>query len=139
MLSQSLHSNNEKGVEKNFSTPIDQNLRLFCFETVLFVELLDTSASLVSLLLSSIEWMALRANFDVDVLLGRTGSKCVATVTCNGCLIVIRMDSLTHDFHLSNQKINSYYVLYIPKQLFNYSIERGFVQYLFQIISDFQK
>ena len=31
----------------------------FCFETVLFVELLDTSASLVSLLLSSIEWMAL--------------------------------------------------------------------------------
>ena len=37
---------------------------------VLLVELIDTSASLSCLLLTSIEWMALRTDFNVDALLG---------------------------------------------------------------------
>jgi hypothetical protein len=91
----------KKGLRKilNPDRP-DVTIGLFVIETVLLVELLDPSASLVSLLLSGIERMALGANFDVDVFLGRTGYKCVATVASYGCLIVIRMDSLTHDFHL---------------------------------------
>ena len=44
--------------------------------------------------------MALGADFYVDIFLCRTCYKCVATVAGNGCLIIIRMDSFLHDFHL---------------------------------------
>ena len=73
---------------------------LFLVHTILLVELLNTSTSLVSFLLSSIEWMALRANFYVDFWLCRSCNKCVSTVACNSCLIIIWMDSFSHDFHL---------------------------------------
>lgn len=42
--------------------------------------------------------MALGANFDVDLRLRRTCYKCVATVTGNSCLIILRMNSFSHDF-----------------------------------------
>ena len=70
------------------------------FHAILLVELFDTSTSLVSLLLSSIEWMTLRTDFYVDLRLCRTCNECVSTVAGNGCLIIIWMDSFSHDFHL---------------------------------------
>ena len=65
---------------------------------VFLVELLDTSTCLVSLLLSGVEWMALRTNFNVDFRLGRSCNECVTTVAGYGCLIVIWMDSFSHNF-----------------------------------------
>ncbi len=71
--------------------------RLLLAQTVLSVELLDTAARLSCLLLASVERMALGADLDVDLGLGRTGNKCVSTVAGNGCLIIFRMDSFSHD------------------------------------------
>ena len=73
---------------------------MILFHTIFLIELLNTSTSLVSLLLSSIEWMTLRTDFYVDLRLCRTCNECVSTVAGNGCLIIIWMDSFSHDFHL---------------------------------------
>ena len=70
-------------------------------QAVFLIELIDTSASLSSFLLSCIERMTFGADFYVDVLLGRTCYKSITAVAGYSCLIVIRMDSFSHDFHLS--------------------------------------
>ena len=44
--------------------------------------------------------MTLRTDFYVDLRLCRTCNECVSTVAGNGCLIIIWMDSFSHDFHL---------------------------------------
>ena len=67
---------------------------------VLAIELVNPASRLCLLLLTRIEWMALRTNLDVDVLLRRTSHKGIATVTGHSSLIVIRMDPLSHLFHL---------------------------------------
>jgi len=36
----------------------------------------------------------------MDILLCRTCNISISTVACNRCLIIIRMDSFLHDFHL---------------------------------------
>ena len=74
---------------------------LVCADAVLAVELVNTSASSCSLLLSCVERMALGANLHVDVLLCRTCYELVAAVADNLCLIISWMDSFLHDFHLS--------------------------------------
>ena len=56
--------------------------------------------SLIHILLASIERMALGANLHVDIFLGRTSYELVSAVAGNLCLIVSRMDSFSHDFHL---------------------------------------
>ena len=71
-----------------------------CVHTIFLIELIDTSASCSSLLLASIERMALGANLHVDIFLGRTSYELVSAVAGNLCLIVSWMDSFSHDFHL---------------------------------------
>ena len=44
--------------------------------------------------------MALGADFYVDFFLSRTCYECVSTVAGYSCLMVYRMDSFLHDFHL---------------------------------------
>ena len=65
-------------------------------DAVLLVEAVDASAGLGSLLLTGVEGMALGADLDVNVLLGRTGDEAVAAVACHCCLIIIRMNTLSH-------------------------------------------
>ena len=73
----------------------------FLFDTILLVELVNTSASLSSFLLTCIEWMAFGADFYVDALVCRTCYKCVTAVASYSCLMVLWMDTFSHDFHLS--------------------------------------
>lgn len=87
-------------------------------KAVLLVELLDTTASSSSFLLSGVERMALGANLDVDLLLGGSYGEGISAVAGYGSFIVIRMDSFSHDFHLSYgfnlisfQLINSFSIL----------------------------
>ena len=54
-----------------------------------------------SFLLTCVEWMTFGADFYVNVLLCRTCYECITAVTGYSCLIVVRMDSFSHDFHLS--------------------------------------
>ena len=67
---------------------------------VLLVELIDTTTSSSSLLLTSVERVALGANLYVDLFLGGTGNELVAAVAGNLSLIISWMDSFSHDFHL---------------------------------------
>ena len=83
-------------VEKESFSTFDNIAYLQLFDTVSLVELLDTSASLSCLLLSGVERMAFGADFNVDILLGRTGNKRVAAVASYSCLIIFRMDSFAH-------------------------------------------
>ena len=70
-------------------------------KTVLSVELIDTAAYLSCLLLTSVELMAGRADLNVDLRLRGTGRKCIPAVAGNLSLIILRMDSFSHDIHLS--------------------------------------
>ena len=64
------------------------------------VEALNTSAGVNQLLLTSVERMALGANFDVDLGLGGTSLDDVAASAGDGAVNVVRMDTLFHSFHL---------------------------------------
>lgn len=64
------------------------------------VELLDTSVSTGSLLLSCIELMALRADLDLDLLFCGADGKGISAVACHLCLKILRMDSFSHDLLL---------------------------------------
>ena len=78
---------------------------------VFLIETFNTSAGLRRFLLPGIEWMALRADLHVDLLLGRTGYKGIPAVAGYCSLIIIWMDSLFHDFHL-------FYLIVINRPLF---------------------
>ena len=73
----------------------------FLFDTILLVELINTSACLCSFLLSCIERMALGTDFYVNAFVCRTCNECIAAVASYCCLIELWMDTLSHDFHLS--------------------------------------
>ena len=64
------------------------------------VETINTSTGVNQLLLAGIERVALGADLNTDVLLGRTSSKDIATGTANGGLFVIGMDTFLHFVHL---------------------------------------
>ncbi len=85
-------------IERSMYPPIVQALCLLIVHAILPVKLIDTSARLGSLLLSGIERMALRTDFNVDILLGRTGNEGISAVACHSCLLIIWMDSCFHDF-----------------------------------------
>ena len=70
----------------------------FLLDTVLLVELVDTSPCLCSLLLTGIEGMTLGTDFHVDIILCRTCYERITAVAGNGSLIIIRMYTLSHDF-----------------------------------------
>lgn len=77
----------------------------FLFDAILFIELINTATSLCSFLLACVEWMAFGTDFYMDTLICRTCYKCIPTVACHSCLMVLRMDSFSHVFHLSIFKI----------------------------------
>ena len=91
------------------------------------VEALNTSAAVNQLLLTSVERMALGANFDVDLGLGGTSLDDVAASTGDGAVNVVRMDTLFHSFHLiSGSDLLGPYLMYVPITTFNigYPLER---------------
>ena len=91
------------------------------------VEALNTSAAVNQLLLTSVERMALGANFDVDLGLGGTSLDDVAASAGDGAVNVVRMDTLFHSFHLnSGSDVLGPYLMYVPITTFNigYPLER---------------
>lgn len=70
--------------------------RLHSVLAVTLVELLDTAARLDVALTSREERMAFRANIDVELFLRGARLERVAAAADDGCLIIIRMDSLFH-------------------------------------------
>ena len=65
---------------------------------VALLESVNTSAGVNQLLLTSVEGVALGANFDVDLGLGRTSLNDVAACAGDGAVNVVRMDTLFHSF-----------------------------------------
>ena len=64
------------------------------------VEAINTSTGVNQLLLAGIERVALGADLNTNVLLGRTGSKDIAAGTADGGLFVLGMDTFLHFVHL---------------------------------------
>ena len=64
------------------------------------VETINTSTGVNQLLLAGVERVALRADFNSDVLLGGASGKSVATSTANRSLFVVGMDAFSHVVHL---------------------------------------
>jgi hypothetical protein len=83
---------------RHIATSTFFNLCLYILHAILLVELFDTSASLACFLLAGVEWMALGTDLNVDFLLGGSCNESIATVTSHVCLIIIWMDSFSHDF-----------------------------------------
>lgn len=76
-------------------------VNLFVHTKALF-EAINAPTGINQLLTAGEERMALGANFNTDVLFGRTGVNNLTASAGNGGLLVIRMDSLFHTvFHLS--------------------------------------
>lgn len=73
---------------------------MILFHTIFLIELLNTSTSLVSFLLTCVEWMAFRTDLNVDLFLGRTCYESISAVAGNSCLMVFWMDSFSHFIHL---------------------------------------
>ena len=72
----------------------------FLLQTESLIETINTSTGVNQLLSAGIERVALGADFNLDVLLGRTGCKDVTASATNGCLFVIGMDTFLHVVHL---------------------------------------
>lgn len=86
--------NKNKKTAAQLSTAVPLMILLIHTETLL--ELIDTSACVNKLLLACVVRMALRANFDSDVLLCGTCVNNVAASTSDRCFLVVRMDSFLH-------------------------------------------
>ena len=69
-------------------------------QTELLVEAADTAAGVHHLLLTGVEGMALGANLNTDVLLGRTSLDHVTASAADGGQLIVRMDSCLHYVHL---------------------------------------
>ena len=106
------------------------------------VEALNTSAGVNQLLLTSVERMALGANFDVDLGLGGTSLDDVAASAGDGAVNVVRMDTLFHSFHLiSGSDLLGPYLMYVPITTFNigYPLERPWKRLPYYYSTAFQK
>ena len=68
--------------------------------------------------LTSVEGVALGANFDVDLGLGGTSLDDVAASAGDGAVNVVRMDTLFHSFHLisGSDLLGPYYKCMCPSQ-----------------------
>ncbi len=73
---------------------------LLCFDAVLTIELINAASCGSGFLLASVERMALGADFYVDLLLSGSGYELVAAVADHLGLIILRMNSVFHFFHL---------------------------------------
>ena len=67
------------------------------------VKPINTSTGVNQLLLAGIERVALGADFDLDITLGRAGGKGIATSATDSGLLVLRMDAFSHVVHLFRQ------------------------------------
>ena len=76
---------------------------LFVHETELLLETIYTSAGIHEFLLAREKRMALGANFNTDIALGRTGLDYLAAGTSDRSLLVVGVDSFLHRFHLSSR------------------------------------
>ena len=89
---------------------------LLIVHAVLPIELVNTSARLGSLLLASVERMALGTDLNVDILLRGACYKGIPAVAGHRCLIILWMDSFSHVFHLAyyikSYRDFSYFVLF---------------------------
>ena len=76
----------------------------FLLQAKTLVEAINTSTGVNQLLLAGIERVALGADFNTNVLLGRTSGKSVATGTADRGLFVLGMDTFLHfvDLFLSS-------------------------------------
>ena len=72
----------------------------FLLQTKSLIETINTSTGVNQLLLAGIERVALGADFDLDVLLGGTGSKSITAGATDRSLFVVRMDAFSHVVHL---------------------------------------
>ena len=77
-------------------------VRFLCFllQAEALVEAINTSTGVNQLLLAGIERVALGADFNLNVLLGGTSGKLVATSTTDSGLFVSGMDAFLHFIHL---------------------------------------
>ena len=75
----------------------------FLLQTVFSVETVDTSTGVNKLLLAGVERVTLGANFNLDVLFGRTSLNNCTTRASDSSLFVLGMDTFLHEFHLSHQ------------------------------------
>ena len=62
----------------------------------LVVELFDTSSSVNQFLLTGEKGVALRADFDLDILFGGAGGDHLSARALDGSLIILRMDTFLH-------------------------------------------
>ena len=75
----------------------------FLLQAVFSVETVDTSTGVNELLLAGVERVTLGANFNLDVLFGRTSLNNCTTRASDSSLFVLGMDTFLHEFHLSHQ------------------------------------
>ena len=74
--------------------------RHFLLQTKSLVETINTSTGVDQLLLAGVERVALRADLNTDLLLGRTGCENVAASAADRRLFVVGMDAFSHVVHL---------------------------------------
>ena len=72
----------------------------FLLQAETLVKTIDTSTGVNQLLLAGIERVALGADFNTDILLGRAGGKSVTAGAADGGLLVFGMDAFSHVVHL---------------------------------------
>ena len=88
-------------VQKCIKKSSPKSVRIFfLLQAESLVETVNTSTGVNQLLLAGIERVALGANFNTDILLGRTGGKDVATGAADRGLLVVGMDAFSHFVHL---------------------------------------
>ena len=73
---------------------------LLLLQAKTLVEAINTSTGVNQLLLAGIERVALGADLNTNVLLGRTSGKDIAAGTADGGLFVLGMDTFLHFVHL---------------------------------------
>ena len=73
---------------------------VFLLQAEALVEAINTSTGVNQLLLAGIERVALGADFNTNVLLGRTSGKDIAACTADSGLFVLGMDTFLHFVHL---------------------------------------
>ena len=72
----------------------------FLLQAKTLIEPINPSTGVNQLLLAGIERVALGADLNTNVLLGRTGGKDIAAGTADGGLFVLGMDTFLHFVHL---------------------------------------
>ena len=73
---------------------------VFLLQVKALVEAINTSTGVNQLLLAGIERVALGADLNTNVLLGRTSGKDIAACTADSGLFVLGMDTFLHFVHL---------------------------------------